>query len=291
MVYNVEDLIQPEDTGSRKPSVRKMVTAGGLVLLLALLLAFGYYQNNHLIVSDINLVNDRTGTMRIVHLSDLHSKQFGRENSRLLERILDLNPDLIVFSGDMIDDSRRNLNETVDFIDKLNRQVPVVCVAGNHELRSNMIDELRPMFLERGIVLLENEIYTLAINDSRVNILGMSVLSEGFLYEQDAAILFSQLSELQGLRVVLSHYPEHYSLAGSASYNQFDFDLMFSGHAHGGQFSLPFIGGIYAPGQGFGPKYYKGLYDDRLIVSAGLGNSVVPLRLFNYPQIIVVQIN
>ena len=97
---------------------------------------------------------------------------------------------------------------------------------------------------------------------------------------------------MNGIKLVLSHYPENFEANKEISYSRYKFDIMFSGHAHGGQFRLPFVGGLFAPGQGILPKYDSGMYGDKnkLVVSRGLGNSGFPLRLFNRPNIVLVEI-
>ena len=104
---------------------------------------------------------------------------------------------------------------------------------------------------------------------------------------------FKRLNKLGGYKIVLSHYPENFEGVKEMNYSQYDFDLQLSGHAHGGQFCLPFIGPVFSPGQGLFPKYAKGSFGDRpkLIVSRGLGNAEFPFRLFNHPEINVININ
>ena len=103
---------------------------------------------------------------------------------------------------------------------------------------------------------------------------------------------FNELSQKDGVKIVLSHFPENFKGVKENNYSQYDFDIQFSGHAHGGQFILPFIGPVFSPGQGLFPKYARGSFGDKpkLIVSRGLGNAEFPLRLFNHPEINVITI-
>jgi len=252
---------------------------------------FIFYQNNTIDVSRFNISNERASALRIVHLSDLHGKQFGAENIDLVSEIVVQNPDLIVVTGDTIHYTADNLDEMVSFMGALSQRAPVVCISGNHEWRSVVRDSFFAQLEERGIIVLENEIRTLDINGSTVHVLGLDERLRGRKDISNSGLLLAELSEMSGLRVALTHYPQYYALAGESSYNQYDFDLMFAGHAHGGQWNLPFVGSIYAHGQGYLPPYTRGLYDERLLVSAGLGNSHFPLRIFNYPHLIVAQIN
>jgi predicted MPP superfamily phosphohydrolase len=269
-----------------KKKKRRFIFTAALLVALGV---FVYYQNNHIEVSEFEFLNDRVGNLEIVQLSDLHGKQFGRGNEKLAQAVLAQNPDLVVVTGDTIDHPTRNLYETVGFLGNLSESVPVICISGNHERQLSTRDEFFQMLRDAGVIVLENEIYTISFDGSTVNILGLDERQWGT--EDVMRQRLQQLEVMPGLRIVLSHYPQRYSLVESLSYSAYDFDLMFAGHAHGGQWNLPIIGGVYSPGQGLMPEYYRGLYDGRLLVSAGLGNAQFPVRLFNYPQIIVAQIN
>lgn len=263
---------------------------------------FCYDQNNDLGITKINGKADIKNPIKIIHLSDLHGKQFGKYNKKLYDKIVSTKADLIVFTGDLIDANGKNIDETVAFMGKLNKIVPVFYVAGNHEHRSGKIDEIVSKLKENNIKILLNELDTVEIGKTKINVLGIdedqgsyedySERAKGQYEYKDNSDLFAKLSRQEGLKLVLSHYPENFALIGNKSYKNYSFDFMFSGHAHGGQWILPFIGGVFAPGQGIHPKYYSGLYGDgpRMIVSRGLGNSSFPLRLFNKPEIIEVNI-
>ena len=115
--------------------------------------------------------------------------------------------------------------------------------------------------------------------------------AKGNFQYKDYSIIFQEFAKLPGIKLVLCHYPENFKAIGDKSYYKYKFDLMFSGHAHGGQFRLPFVGGLYAPGQGILPKYAGGMYDlkhTKMIVNRGIGNSAFPFRLNNRPEIVVV---
>lgn len=138
-----------------------------------------------------------------------------------------------------------------------------------------------------------NTLYKIGLAEKRVDKGEMFYSKVNSRYEIDNAdSLFRKLEKLIGVKIILSHYPENYEYIGENSYSKYNFDIMFSGHAHGGQFILPGIGGIFAPGQGLFPKYYRGIYGEKskLVVSRGLGNSGFPLRLFNRPDLVVVDI-
>jgi predicted MPP superfamily phosphohydrolase len=276
-------------------SGKKHLKIGIITIFVVILAVFIYFQNNYLVVTKINVTADIDSSLKIVHLSDLHCKQFGNGNVWLTQKIINISPDIIIFTGDIIDahHNTKNIEPTIAFIKDIGKAspIPVICIMGNHEWNAHLQDEVTQKLQGAGVIVLRNELITIETlchtgqtKGNTVSILGLDETKGPY---RD---LFDELAQMQGYRIVLSHYPENFALAGEGSYSQYDFDLMFAGHAHGGQFNLPFIGGVISPGQGFNPRYYKGIYDDRLIVSRGLGNSGFPLRLFNYPEIVEVVI-
>lgn len=265
--------------------------------------AFCYYENNKISISNLKVKGKVNNRVRIVQISDLHSKEFGKNNSILYKIIMKQKPDIIVATGDLIDSNMKRIDEIIEFCSGLNKKVPLYYILGNNEIRCSRLNEIIEKLKEKNINVLENEIATIKIKDNVINILGLAEkrIDKGEVfyskinsrYEVDNVdSLFKKLENLIGIKIVLSHYPENYEYVGEYSYSKYNFDIMFSGHAHGGQFILPGIGGIFAPGQGLFPKYYKGIYGEKskLVVSRGLGNSGFPLRLFNRPDVVVVDI-
>jgi len=270
----------------------------GIVLLLAAICLFIYFENDVLMVSHYAVNLNLRHSMKIVHISDLHGKQFGKGNKKLIEKIETIKPDMVVYTGDLIDDDGKNIEKSVFFMGELANMCPVFFIAGNNEHQSGWYERIVKKLRQSGIHVLENQIETVEIADNAVHVLGFNEKIEA--YEgygkrttdseayTDYGPLFSELSQKEGIRFVMSHYPENYSLIGERSYGNYSFDMMFAGHAHGGQFVLPFVGAVFAPGQGFFPKYTDGIYGTKpkLCVARGLGRSAFPIRLFNRPQII-----
>lgn len=264
--------------------------------------AFCYYQNNFLKVTDITLHADIQENLNFVQLSDLHSKEFGKNNYKLEQKIFSLNPDIIFATGDIIDSNLKNFHKILSFLIELNKKCPVVYIPGNNETRTKELDYILKTLKENNVVALKNELKTLFIKNQEINILGLSELlrsGDKFGFERIKETyhlegydgLLKNLEATKGFKILLSHYPEKFSLKGD--YSNYKFHLMLSGHAHGGQFILPFLGGLFAPGQGILPKFYSGLYKGNhndLIVSRGLGNSGFPLRLFNRPDIVNIKL-
>lgn len=271
--------------------------AGAIFIILFLFL---YCQNNIIDVTKYQLhSNDVNSEIKIVQLSDLHSKPFGK----VIELTEKQAPDIIVITGDYINDKCRNKNKMLQFGIELLNIAPVYYITGNHERRLDNFDELMGELKSIGFTVLLNEIVTTDINGSTVNILGLDenqadfedykARKNGTFQYQDMSGYFNSLAKLNGFKLVLSHFPENYKAVTENNYSQYNFDLQLSGHAHGGQFILPIIGPVFSPGQGIRPKYARGSFGDRpkLIVSRGLGNAEFPFRLFNHPQINVIGIS
>lgn len=227
---------------------------------------------------------------KIAHISDLHNAEFGQDNEYLINEIKEISPDIIVMTGDMVDSSRTNIDIAVSFAEKASEIAPCYYVTGNHEGRLNCKD-IKEKFRQSGVTVLENEAIVSERNGESITLIGMDDISvysnaDSSFYGLFTKSALLKLTDTDNYTVLLSHRPEF-----AEEYSACGVDLVFSGHAHGGQFRLPFIGGLYAPGQGFFPKYDSGAYnigDTVMIVSRGLGNSRIPFRINNRPQIVSV---
>ncbi|EOU1756720.1 TPA: metallophosphoesterase [Clostridium perfringens] len=267
---------------------------------ITLVTGFFYYENNGVSTTNYEVDFGIGKDINVVHLSDLHGKEFGKNNEKLKRLILKEKPDLVVATGDMIDSSLKNMEGVIDFLSDLSKSVKVVYISGNNEQRCKKAEYIFESLKSKGVIVLRNEIITLSLNEVKVNILGMFEKPKGDLHSslkkingsyayEDSHKLFKSLESLEGLKIVLSHYPEIFE----AEYSKYDFHIMFSGHAHGGQFRIPIVKrGLVAPGQGFFPKYTEGMHGNKnkLIISRGLGNSTKITRLFNRPEIVKVKI-
>ncbi len=261
-----------------------------IVLVCAgLLVWFLYDGTNRLQATHTDVAADVETPLTLVHLSDLHAKQFGAGNAALYETIRRQEPDLICFTGDLFNRSLEgDCEATLDFMVRLTRLAPVVFIYGNHDVGCGLEDYMEQRLTSGGVHVLSNEMATLEICGQTVQLLGMQELS---LNAGEIPSLVRTLEKAKGVRILLSHYPENFSLKSAYAYKQYDVDLVLSGHAHGGQFILPWVGGLYAPGQGILPKYYSGLYVENgasLVVSRGLGGIGFPFRLFNRPEVGVI---
>lgn len=253
-------------------------------LLIGICLFFSFYQNNSLTTSTFTLSSPKIGdSLKIVQLSDLHSKQFGKNQKRLVNRVKQLDPDFIVFTGDLVDSKKYDEQKSMTLMEKLVELAPTYYVTGNHESWSGKFPSLEEKLEQTGVQVLRNEQTLFHIGGETINIMGVD--DPAFLSgEQELSRIVDSLSQEEHFNLLLSHRPELFSLYENI-------DLVLTGHAHGGQVRLPFIGGIIAPDQGFMPKYTAGMYKNKetvMIVNRGLGNSIIPQRIFNRPEIVEV---
>lgn len=266
-----------------------------MMLYIGLLFAavlFLYLQNNLLMISrwTVHAKNlpDNFDGYKILQLSDLHSKEFGKHQKNLVTRITSEAPDIIVITGDLIDSSHYMEETCINLCEQIIQIAPVYFVAGNHEAWSNQFDGFEKRLISVGVRVLRNESERIEIDGEFITVIGMDDPDfQETISWADAFESVTTRTETE-FTILLSHRPERMSW-----YTDKAIDLVFSGHAHGGQIRLPFIGGVIAPDQGWFPLYSGGLYQSgqtTMLVSRGLGNSIIPQRLFNLPELVVVNL-
>ncbi len=261
-----------------------VVLSISIALIIILLVIFCYLQNNLLTVTRISFSSDELPRgfdgFKIVHLSDLHNKYFGKDNSTLAEKINALEPDIVVMTGDFIDERKNDRECTLSLIRQLN--APVYFSPGNHELKVlHSYSQLRDEMTALGVKVLEYEKGYFEKNGEKIAIVGFDAVRNS-----THTPMIQELFSEDEFSLLLSHYPEDLK-----DYASLGADLVFSGHAHGGQWRLPFIGPLFSPGEGLFPKYTSGIHyceNTAMVISRGLGHSRLPLRLFNYPEIVLV---
>lgn len=275
-----------------------LITAIALIVLAGIII-FLYLQNNIIDITQYNIKSNDCGNLKIVQLSDLHSKPF----AKVLKKTQELNPDIICITGDYINDHCKNKEKMLNFGKELVKIAKVYYITGNHERRLENFESIMQELSDIGFIVLLNRVSVFNDKGFDVSILGLDenqadfddykARKNGTFVYKDMSPYFAELEKNSGFKIVLSHFPENFENVKEMNYSQYDFDLQLSGHAHGGQFCLPFIGPVFSPGQGLFPKYAKGSFGDRpkLIISRGLGNAEFPFRLFNYPEINVININ
>lgn len=260
-----------------------------LAIVLVLLL-FCWFENKHLTTTyysyESGKIPEAFDGFRIVQISDLHNASFGFDNKSLLGKIKKLEPDMIVITGDIVDANHTNINVAVDFAREAAAIGPTYYITGNHEdwLDEDERERLIAGLKEAGVICMDDEIIQIEKDGSFFGLIG---LNDASLTNSTLKNLVSDLEEDE-LTILLAHEPQYIE-----KYSRSHVDLVLSGHAHGGQFRLPFVGGLVAPNQGFFPKYTEGTHiegDTTMIISRGLGNSIIPVRLFNLPEIVCVDL-
>ena len=231
---------------------------------------------------------------RIVHISDLHNAQMGKDNRKLLEMIKEAKPDMIAITGDLIDSRNTNIDVALQFAEKAMEIAPCYYVTGNHESRIPEYDRLKKGLIQLGVVVLKNATAEIWRDQRKLVVMGID--DPGFLPEEwredSASITQKQLEDLMedkdSFTVLLSHRPEMFEI-----YVKSNVDLALSGHVHGGQFRLPIVGGVVSPNRELFPKYDAGMFVKKetiMVVSRGIGNSIIPFRINNRPEVVLIEL-
>ena len=280
----------------KKPNKKRVLIVSVLVILCIGI--WTLWGNTALEVNEYEIVSDRipeafTG-FRIAQVSDLHNKDFGEGYGKLLNLLSQINPDIIVVTGDLIDSRQTDLDVALEFAWQAGKIARVYYVSGNHEARVPEYEDLKIGLVKAGVVILENQKVQITKEGESITLMGIDDPSfqESYLFGDAEGVARQAISDLQnesdGYTILLSHRPELFD-----TYVDSGVDLVFSGHAHGGQFRLPFVGGLVAPNQGLFPEYDAGQFtreNTTMIVSRGVGNSIIPVRFNNRPEIVVAQL-
>lgn len=230
---------------------------------------------------------------KIAHVSDLHNNEMGEHNENLLAMLKDSSPDIIAITGDIVDSRNTDIEIALQFANEAEKIAPCYYITGNHEARVSEYESLKKGLIEIGVTVLEDKSISLEKSGEDITLMGVDDPSfiTDYLLVDDEEVMQDKLSELKSedsYTILLSHRPELFKI-----YVENDIDLVLSGHAHGGQFRLPFVDGLYAPNQGLFPEYDSGLYTEEntnMIVSRGIGNSLFPFRFNNRPEVILVKL-
>lgn len=270
------------------------------VLLLALFLV---WQNHSLGVTRMSYASPRFPEglpgYRVLQVSDLHGKRFGKGQSRLLSRAAAEKPDVVLVTGDIVSRNDTDFSTALLCMKGLAVIAPTYFIPGNHEADQENYGRLRDGLRAAGVEVLENRAVSIASKNGAFTLIGVTdplpraeadklpKKEAGRRRAKQTADILRRLRPADdGFRLLLCHRPELFEEAAAAG-----MDLTLSGHAHGGQVRLPGLPGLYAPGQGFLPRYTGGLYelDGRgMIVSRGLGGKKLVPRIFNRPELISI---
>ena len=281
-------------TAKRKKFIFLAVVA---IILVALVIWIAWgntaLELNTYTISSSRLPESFAG-FRIAHVSDLHNAEMGKDNEKLLVMLRDADPDMIAITGDLIDSRNTDIELALQFIREAVKIAPCYYVTGNHEARVNEYGELKTGMEAAGVTVLEDARAEISLEDESITLIGVNDPSyqTDYLFGDSETVMNTKLEELHTengeFTVLLSHRPELFD-----SYADHGMDLVLSGHAHGGQFRLPVIGGLVAPNQGLFPKYDAGIYKEdntNMLVSRGVGNSILPFRINNRPEVILIEL-
>lgn len=261
------------------------------VALFLLLAVVAFY--NGLVVRTYKITTDKLEpgqNIRILLVSDLHSHIYGENQEDLVSLIRKQKPDIIALAGDIADD-RVPFSGTDLFLSNIKGIAPVYYVTGNHEYWSGNAEGIKEMIRKHGVSILEHGYEKIDLNGVRIIICGVDDPDGMIFGEWNSRMhaVFDGLEHEAGFKVLLSHRPEWIEI-----YKSFSFDLVLSGHTHGGQIRIPLIlNGLYAPDQGWFPRYAGGLYiHDGLyhVISRGVSYNPRLPRIFNPPEISVIDI-
>ena len=265
-------------------------------IILALILIFIIWvtwTNMNITTSHVTIENKKIPAefsgFKIAQVSDLHNHQWGE---KLIKKLKMEKPDIIAITGDLVDSSHTDVDIAMEFIKQARDIAPVYYVTGNHEAWIEDYKVLEEKLIKAKVNMMDDECTFIKIGDSQIQILG--VQDPEFVEKEDeyniqsinVRIKLDEQIKKDYFNIVLSHRPElfeQYVIAKA--------DLVLSGHAHGGQIRFPFIGGLVAPNQGLFPKYTSGLYTEEsttMVVSRGLGNSIIPIRINNTPELVII---
>lgn len=248
-------------------------------------------------------LNGIKGEKKIIFLSDLHNRMYGEENERLLESIRNQHPDLILIGGDMLVRKDGNsYDKTVHFLAKLPGICPVYCANGNHEQKLKELpdkyeqsyEEYKKALTASGIHMLENASETVKLDEVPVKLSGLEIPLGAYARFGKKELSLKEITDRIGehgeeYQILLAHHPGYMK-----EYLAYGADLILGGHYHGCVVQLPGIGGVISPNFTLFPKYSGGIYregEQTAVVSRGLGTHSVPLRLWNWPELIVLELS
>ena len=284
----------------------KQILFGATVILGGVI--FYKYETDSLEITKYEIENEKIpkefDNFKIVQISDLHNKSFGKGNKRLLEKIDSQNPDIVVITGDLVEGDNKNFDVALNLIDELLKKYKVYHIIGNHEQKS-LIKKHKELYktyfdklYKKNIVNLDNEKIRIKKDGKYINIYGLIIPLEYYPYffknyenknmklEQD--FINNKLGEINRdeYNILLAHTPFFFE-----DYEKYGVDLVLAGHVHGGIIRLPKVGGLLSPNREFFPKYDFGKYiknNTTMLLSKGLGGSKVLIRFACKPEIVSI---
>ena len=268
---------------------------------LAGLAALIAYDSSRFIRREYRIGSDKIRKkVKILLLSDLHNKSYGRNNEKLLTEIRKINPDLIVVAGDMVtaNEKKTRFEVPTALMKRLAEQYPVYYGNGNHEHKTKLFPEqFGTMYTDyvkeikkAGAHHLVNE--KVYLPDFNMDLYGLEIGREYYGKFKNTRMDTAYLEKILGkpaesrFSVVIAHNPDYFK-----TYAKWGADLVVSGHVHGGLMRLPVLGGVISPAIKLFPKYDGGEYREGkavMILGRGLGTHTLPIRIFNPGELVVI---
>ena len=275
-----------DETGKRQRSSHKPF----YIFLMLVMLLIVWYEIP--VTEHITLKSDKISEpFRIALVTDLHSCSYGKNEAALVKMVEKSEPDIVLMAGDIFDDKLKDDNSKA-FISAISGRYKCFYVTGNHEFWSGRVDEMKEWLTGNGIAVLDGKCLTDEINGNTVDFCGVDdptdMTDSEWVGQLNRAY---EESSPDHYRILLSHRPERHD-----KYVNYYFDLVVTGHAHGGQCRIPFTNiGIVAPDQYLFPKYISGLYEldngVNMVVSRGLARESTPApRFFNHPELVIIDV-
>ena len=259
------------------------------ILIILIFLSKIYFDTNVFKVNKVQYHSNKLpagSEFTVLQISDLHNKVFGDSNEKLINTVEKSNADIIVITGDLVDRGTDNFNNVFSLIEKITAiNKDIFFVSGNHEWGNPYTEDLLNGLRERNVTILNNKNIQITEKKVTLNLVGVDDVS---INKDNSKKAFSNIDQAQ-YTILLSHSPNIIE-----KYNDISADLILSGHTHGGQVRIPYIGALVTPDQGFFPKLDKGTYkvglNQYLYIDSGLGTSIAPIRFLNQSQLTLVKI-
>lgn len=285
-----------KESDKRKRKAPKIILALALILVacLVIIVLVNIIINQNFTVSFYQIRSDKVSdNVRIVELSDLHNKEYGKENVKLIERIKNLNPDLIVYAGDMMNYKNSDYSVLFSLSDNLSEIAPIYACYGNNEIDQYLFEDKQFInnLRKHNVNFLSNESVDVNVKNTALQIIAVSDDLKQYDIETNNSKKFVEsLKPTTNCRICITHYPELFK----EKLLDKGIDIAFTGHAHGGLIRIPFLGGLYSTGEGFLPDLTEGVVNAKdgtqVVISRGLGDSSVFPRINNQPELVVVDI-
>lgn len=300
-MYKIVDRILKNGENDMSKKTKRIVFALLLLVIICLIGTYEVYISyNKITVSDYNIKSNQiNNSINVVIISDLHDNQLGENNEDLINEINSLSPDIIIFVGDGVNSDSKDSKIVTNLMKQLCKNHKVFYSLGNTDIDyieagiSDLLKELESV----GVTILDNEYKDINVNGNNIRIGGMYSYAFGLndnndvdkdTMEEGVYDFLNDFQNTNNYKIMMAHRPDSF-IFGNAS-EVWDIDLVVSGHNHGGQVVLPFVGGLYGGDQGWFPEYDKGFFDlnkIKILITSGLGSGKQKLPRFNNPPEIV----